>query len=104
MTKPDTILIDGNAHSWRQLCELRRQQSDAWREAGGYSVAVVEDGPGVPVGFDPAGCKSLGMTIVLALVRQIGGVLKIGLVAMGGLPTRRTFVDSAGVFWCRVSG
>jgi len=22
-----------------------------------YSVAVVDDGPGVPVGFDPAGCK-----------------------------------------------
>lgn len=30
MRPPDTILIDGRAHSWRQLCELRRRQLDAW--------------------------------------------------------------------------
>jgi hypothetical protein len=33
MAKPDTIIIDGHAHSWRRLCELRRQQLDVWRDA-----------------------------------------------------------------------
>ena len=30
MRAPDTIMIDGRAYSWRQLCELRRQQVDTW--------------------------------------------------------------------------
>jgi hypothetical protein len=42
MAKPDTIIIDGHAHSWRQLCELRRQQLDAWREAEGTQPALFD--------------------------------------------------------------
>jgi two-component sensor histidine kinase len=45
--------------------------------AAGYSLSVLDDGPGVPSGFDPAYSKGLGMTIVLALVEQIRGTLKI---------------------------
>jgi two-component sensor histidine kinase len=30
----------------------------------------------LPAGFDPAACKSLGMKIVLALAKQIGGMLQ----------------------------
>ena len=33
MAKPDTIIVDGHAFSWQQLCELRRQQLEAWRAA-----------------------------------------------------------------------
>lgn len=33
MRKPDTILIDGRAYSWRDLCERRRQQLEAWKSA-----------------------------------------------------------------------
>jgi two-component sensor histidine kinase len=43
----------------------------------GYSLSVLDDGPGLPAEFDPARCKGLGMTIVLALVKQIRGELKI---------------------------
>ncbi|MGB7466519.1 MAG: sensor histidine kinase, partial [Candidatus Acidiferrum sp.] len=42
----------------------------------GYSLSVFDAGPGLPVGFDPAACKSLGMKIVLALAKQIGGMLQ----------------------------
>jgi hypothetical protein len=42
MPKPDIIVIDGHAHSWRQLCELRRQQLDVWREAEGTQPALFE--------------------------------------------------------------
>ncbi|MET0710162.1 MAG: hypothetical protein ABWY82_25455, partial [Tardiphaga sp.] len=35
------------------------------------------DGPGLPAGFDPAKSKGLGMKIILALVKQIGGELHI---------------------------
>jgi two-component sensor histidine kinase len=45
--------------------------------AGGYSLSVLDDGPGMPARFDPARCKGLGTKIVLALVSQIRGVLKI---------------------------
>jgi hypothetical protein len=26
MAKPDTIVVDGDAFSWRRICEFRRQQ------------------------------------------------------------------------------
>ena len=31
MKKPDTIMLDGRAYSWRDLCERRRQQLAAWK-------------------------------------------------------------------------
>jgi two-component system, sensor histidine kinase PdtaS len=47
------------------------------QEAVGYSLSVLDDGPGPPAGFDPSKSKGLGMRIVLALVKQIGGDLHI---------------------------
>ena len=41
------------------------------------SLSVVDDGPGLPAGFNPADSKGLGMKIVLSLVQQIGGELHI---------------------------
>jgi len=41
------------------------------------SVSVVDDGPGLPVGFEPTASKGLGMKIVLSLVKQIGGEFHI---------------------------
>ncbi len=40
-------------------------------------TTVLDEGPGLPPEFDPARCKGLGTKIVLALVRQIRGELKI---------------------------
>jgi hypothetical protein len=31
MTKPDTVILDGHAYSWQQLCELGRAQLEAWK-------------------------------------------------------------------------
>ena len=45
---------------------------------GGYSLAVADDGPGLPEGFNPAATRGLGMKIISSLVRQIGGSLTIG--------------------------
>ena len=42
-----------------------------------HSLSVVDDGPGLPPGFDPAKSKGLGMKIVQSLVKQIGGELHI---------------------------
>jgi hypothetical protein len=33
MRKPDTIIIDGRAFSWRRIVELRRAQIEAWKKA-----------------------------------------------------------------------
>jgi len=44
---------------------------------GCHSLSVVDDGPGLPAGFDPGGSKGLGMRIVQSLVKQIGGELHI---------------------------
>jgi hypothetical protein len=31
MANPDTLIVDGHPYSWQRLCELRRQQLEAWR-------------------------------------------------------------------------
>lgn len=31
MPKPETLVVDGHGFSWQRLCELRRQQLEAWR-------------------------------------------------------------------------
>ncbi|HET9536461.1 MAG TPA: sensor histidine kinase [Mesorhizobium sp.] len=41
------------------------------------SLTVSDDGPGLPTGFDASKCTGLGMKIVLALVKQVGGELHI---------------------------
>lgn len=48
------------------------------RAKGGYSLSVRDDGPGLPEGFNPAATRGLGMKIICALIRQIGGSLVIG--------------------------
>lgn len=42
-----------------------------------YSLSVLDEGPGLPAGFDVAKCSGLGMKLVLSLVKQIGGELQI---------------------------
>jgi two-component sensor histidine kinase len=42
-----------------------------------YSLSVLDEGPGLPAGFDATTCSGLGMKIVLSLVKQIGGELQI---------------------------
>ena len=42
-----------------------------------YSLSVLDDGPGLPLDFDPANSTGLGMKIIQALVKQIGGALRI---------------------------
>ena len=44
-------------------------------EEGRLRLAVADEGRGLPAGFDAARSKGLGMTIVGAVVRQLGGVL-----------------------------
>jgi hypothetical protein len=38
----DVFMIDGRAYSWRQLCELRRQQLEARRKAEGAQRALFD--------------------------------------------------------------
>jgi two-component sensor histidine kinase len=44
----------------------------------GYALAVSNDGPGLPAGFDPVDQKGLGMRIIRSFVKQIGAELRIG--------------------------
>lgn len=44
----------------------------------GYSLSVLDDGPGLSEGFAPSGHKGLGMKIIQSLVKQIGGELQTG--------------------------
>jgi len=43
----------------------------------GYLLSVSNESPALPEGFDPAGCKGLGMRIIRSFVEQIGGELRI---------------------------
>ena len=38
----DVFLLDGHAYSWRRLCDLRREQLEAWREAQPLQPALFE--------------------------------------------------------------
>ncbi len=42
MSKPDTLIVDGHAFSWQRLCELRRQQLEAWKAAHAVQPALFE--------------------------------------------------------------
>ena len=42
-----------------------------------YSLSVLDDGPGLPPGFEAAKSKGLGMKLILRFVKQIGGDLQI---------------------------
>jgi two-component sensor histidine kinase len=56
--------------------------------SAGHALSVADEGPGLPGGFKPSESKGLGMKIVTALVKQIGGALQVG--AGGGRGTRMT--------------
>lgn len=42
MRRPDTIIIDGHAFSWRRIVELRRAQIAAWKAAQPQQPALFE--------------------------------------------------------------
>jgi len=42
MAKPDTLVVDGHAFSWQRLCELRRQQLEAWKAEQARQLALFE--------------------------------------------------------------
>lgn len=42
MAKPDTLIVHGRAYSWQQLCDLRRQQLEAWKAAQPRQLALFE--------------------------------------------------------------
>jgi two-component system, sensor histidine kinase PdtaS len=42
------------------------------------ALSISDEGPGLPQGFDPTATNGLGMKLIRALVKQIGGVLDIG--------------------------
>jgi hypothetical protein len=42
MKKPDTIIIEGRAYSWRVILELRRAQIEGWKAAQPPQPALFE--------------------------------------------------------------
>lgn len=48
-----------------------------------HAITIIDDGPGIPHGFDPADSKGLGMQIVMSLAREIGGELQFARGADG---------------------
>ena len=42
VAKPDTLVVDGHGFSWQRLCDLRRQQLEAWRDAEQRQLALFD--------------------------------------------------------------
>jgi hypothetical protein len=42
MAKPDMLIVDGHAFSWRRLCDLRQKQLEAWKKAEGKQPALFD--------------------------------------------------------------
>ena len=64
-------LVTNSAKHGKGNIKVRLQSASPSR----HSLSVSDDGPGLPEGFEPGASKGLGMKIVLALVRRIGGEL-----------------------------
>lgn len=47
------------------------------RRDGRVSIDVADDGRGWPDGFDPAGGRGLGMTVVLGIAEHLGGTMRL---------------------------
>jgi two-component sensor histidine kinase len=56
----------------------------ATRADGMLAVEVVDDGVGLPEGFDPAASRRLGLSIVQTLVGELGGRLTLGSAGAAG--------------------
>lgn len=67
-------LITNAAKYGQGLIAIRLQPDPAY----GYALSVCNDGPALPEGFDPTASNGLGMRIIQAFARQIGGELRIG--------------------------
>lgn len=63
------------------------------RKDGDVEFVVSDDGAGLPEGFDPAACESLGFQLVFALVEQLGG--KLDISSEGGTTFRISFPCAA---------
>lgn len=61
-----------------------RLKIDVARDGGRVAVAVNDSGPGLSEDFNPAATKGLGLTIVQALVGQLGGRFDWGKSELGG--------------------
>jgi two-component system, sensor histidine kinase PdtaS len=64
-------LVTNSAKHGKGNIKVQLQSTSSSR----HSLSVSDDGPGLPEGFEPGASKGLGMKIVLALVRRIGGEL-----------------------------
>ena len=42
MAKPDVLIVDGHAFSWRRLVDLRRAQLEAWQAAEARQPALFD--------------------------------------------------------------
>ena len=42
VAKPDTLVVDGHGFSWQRLCELRKQQLEAWRATQERQLVLFE--------------------------------------------------------------
>ena len=42
VAKPDLLIVDGHGFSWQRLCDLRRQQLEAWRAPRERQLALFE--------------------------------------------------------------
>lgn len=59
----------------------------------GVRIEVEDDGPGLPVDFDPAARKGLGMRVVQSLVKQHAGVLTFNTGRHGGAHFTATLAE-----------
>ncbi|MBU1540028.1 MAG: GAF domain-containing protein [Alphaproteobacteria bacterium] len=83
-------LVTNAAKNGAQRVEVRISASD-----GGVRIEVEDDGPGLPVDFDPAARKGLGLRVVRSLVDQHAGVLTFGSGRHGGALFSATLTEGS---------
>ena len=64
------------------------------RIAAEMELAVEDEGPGFPLGFDPSTSRGLGMRVATTLARQSGGDLEVDRAAPGGRVVLRVPIEA----------
>ena len=78
MARPDILMVDGHAFSWRRRCDLRRQQIEEWAKIEARQPALFELKTDCRPVAEPtatermADCRELGRISASSIVKNNG--------------------------------
>ncbi len=83
MKRPDTIIIEGRAYSWRVILELRRAQLEAWKAAQPQPASAIRPQDRLPPENRAHRRRALPRADLAGLPARRGGVISAASLLLG---------------------